>query len=52
MKEIALINCVAIICFTVLAVIFGHWWIALFGILFVFGVETEHKEDDNDGEGI
>lgn len=27
---------VAVICFTVLAAVFGHWWVALFSILFMF----------------
>ncbi len=27
-------NCVAIICFTILALTFKHWWITFFSILF------------------
>lgn len=41
----ALINSVAIISFTVLAVVFNKWWIALFGLLFF--CTTEHGDKSN-----
>lgn len=37
-------NCVTLICFTILAIIFKHWWIVLFSALFTTSVETS-KED-------
>lgn len=36
-------NCVSIICFTILAIIFRHWWI-VFGAL-MFYVSVGKKED-------
>lgn len=35
-------NCVVIICFTILAIIFNKWWIIFFAILFM--TSYEHKE--------
>jgi hypothetical protein len=29
-------NCVTLACFLVLAVTFGHWWIILFSVLFMY----------------
>lgn len=37
-------NSIAIICFTILAITFNIWWIALFSILFMSSVESK-KED-------
>lgn len=37
-------NSIAIICFTILAIVFKHWWIALFSMLFFI----EYKEVKND----
>lgn len=37
-------NCVSIVCFTVLAIHFDKWWIALFALLFMMTVEN--KKDD------
>ena len=28
-------NCVSLICFTVLAITFNHWWILFFSLLFI-----------------
>lgn len=39
MWPVALENCAALVCWTVLAVVFGHWWIALFAALFQLGVK-------------
>lgn len=36
-------NSICMICWTVLAVIFGKWWIALFAALFMTSTETVHK---------
>ena len=36
-------NIVALICFTVLAIVFHKWWIILFALLFMSSVETKHK---------
>ena len=36
-------NCVTLICFTTLAVVFRHWWIALFSILF-YGTVGKSKD--------
>lgn len=34
-------NAVCIICFTVLAIVFRKWWVALFSILFMLFVNTK-----------
>ena len=36
-------NSVCVICWTVLAVVFNKWWIALFSILFMDRIETKYK---------
>ena len=36
-------NSICVICWTVLAVIFSKWWIALFALLFMTSYETTHK---------
>lgn len=36
----AIKNSVCVICWTVLAVVFNKWWIALFGILFLSSLTT------------
>lgn len=40
-------NAITMICWTVLAYLFGHWWIALFAAFFV----TTLKRTKKDGEG-
>ena len=37
---LAIVNVSALVCFTVLAIHFGKWWIVLFALLFMF-VETK-----------
>ena len=37
----AIKDSVAVICFTALAVIFHHWWIALFSIFFISSIRTK-----------
>ena len=44
--SIAIKNAIAIICWTFLAVHFGKWWIALFGVLFLTSVEWGKKDND------
>lgn len=47
-KALALVtvqNCVVTICFTVLAALFGKWWIALFSALFYKSFTYEVKKD-------
>ena len=36
-------NCICTICWIVLAVVFGKWWIALFAVLFLTSYETQHR---------
>lgn len=40
----AIKNIVAIICFTILAVVFNKWWIVLFSGLFLNSVEHKSKK--------
>lgn len=35
-------NMVVMVCFTVLAIVFGKWWIAIFAILFMNSVRTRY----------
>ena len=39
----AIKNSICVICWTVLAIIFNKWWIALFAMFFMSGLETKHK---------
>ena len=39
----ALKNSICVICWTILAIIFNKWWIALFGALFISGFTTKHQ---------
>ena len=36
-------NIIAIIAWTALAILFDKWWIALFALFFVSGIETKFK---------
>ena len=40
---VIIVNIVSIICWTILAIVFGHWWIALFGLLFMQSVKLLHR---------
>lgn len=42
---------VNIVCWTILAIYFNHWWIALFAALFSTNISTKNRKDDNDGDG-
>lgn len=39
----AIKNSICVICWTALAIIFNKWWIALFGLLFLNGLQTKYK---------
>ena len=39
-------NIVSIICFTILAIMFNHWWIIFFSLLFM--VKAEEKDDNKE----
>ena len=41
-------NAVAMVCFTVLAIVFNKWWISLFSTLFWSSLKL--KSGDNDSE--
>ena len=42
-------NSIVMICFTILAIVFDAWWIALFGALFMNDYkETISKEDEHE----
>ena len=41
---VAIKNAVAIICFTVLAIVFNKWWIVFFSALFLNSVEHNNKK--------
>ena len=45
----ALKNSVAIACWTILAIYFNKWWIALFAVLFLSSISTKNGKDDEDG---
>ena len=38
---VTIVNIISVICWTVLAVLFGKWWVALFALLFMTSVETK-----------
>ncbi len=38
-------NTITLICFTILSVIFNHWWIVFFAIIFITTVEKEREEE-------
>lgn len=47
LKLIALVlarNTAMVICFTVLAIVFGHWWIVFFSSFFFAGFKNEKEE--------
>ena len=50
--SICIKNVAVIICFTVLAIHFGHWWIALFSILVFSSIETRRHIDEEEQNGI
>ena len=45
----ALKNSVTIACWTILAIYFNKWWIALFAVLFLSSISTKNEKDDEDG---
>lgn len=44
-KYCVIANCIKIICFTILAIIFKKWWVILFSCLFTTSIERK-KEDE------
>ena len=42
----AIRNCFSIGCFTILAIIFNHWWIVLFSILFIVNVSEKESTQE------
>ena len=46
--SVAIINSIALICFTFLAYKFGHWWISLFSLLFM--MTTRRKDSESKDE--
>ena len=42
----AIRNCFSIGCFTILAIIFNHWWIVLFSILFIVNVREKESTQE------
>lgn len=45
MIKVMIMNSVTVICFTILAIYFKHWWIVLFAYLFFFTKYREVKDD-------
>ena len=43
-------NSISLICFTALAIIFGHWWIVFFSLLFLMFPEYKSKQKKDEGE--
>lgn len=39
----AIKNSICVICWTILAIIFNKWWIALFGLLFISTLTTKQQ---------
>lgn len=49
----AINNGINLICWTALAIIFGHWWIVFFAILFMSSAKTTEeavKDEDKETE--
>lgn len=46
----ALKNSISIVCWTILAIYFNKWWIALFAALFLSSLSTEDRKDVKDGK--
>ena len=45
-----LTNVAIIVCFTILAVVFNHWWIVLFGALFLYSYKNDNQKTDKNKE--
>lgn len=41
--SIAIKNSICVICWAVLAIIFGKWWIALFSVLFIISFSVKNQ---------
>ncbi len=44
---LAIKNIVAIICFTILSIVFNHWWIVFFSLLFLTTFEGKEENEDD-----
>lgn len=47
---LALKNIIAILAWTVLAILFNKWWLALFALLFVSDIKTTYETKGEDNE--
>lgn len=45
-------NIVSIICFTILSIVFNHWWIVLFSILFLTIFKSSKRLEEDDEEDV
>lgn len=39
-------NCITLICFSVIAIIFNKWWIVLFTAIFLTSVTEKNKKEE------
>lgn len=52
MVFLCLYNVCIMVCWTVLAIVFQNWWIALFGFVGMFSLRKQTKEDESGQETI
>lgn len=43
-------NIIAIICFTILSIVFNKWWIIFFSIIFITTFSTKNDNGGSDNE--
>lgn len=43
-----LVMIAAIVCFTIVAIHFNHWWIILFSYFFMFSYHSDDKDDTDE----
>ena len=48
MNGVYFYNTAVIVAFTVLAIIFKHWWIAMFALLFLFSHKERRRKDESE----
>lgn len=41
-------NTATLICFTVLSIVFGHWWIVLFSMLFMTYIDKDKLKQEEE----
>lgn len=44
-------NIITIICFTILAIIFKHWWVILFSAVFINNIKIKKEDEEANNEG-